>query len=102
MGLSEYNDINILNLLLSIVLFTMGITLKANDFINVFKNPKAIAVGISAQYLAIPIIAFALASTFSLDTALTVGLILIGTVPEGTHLTSLHFLQKGMWHCQFP
>ena len=47
--LSNYNGINILNLLLSIVLFTMGTTLKADDFINVFKNPKEIAVGISAQ-----------------------------------------------------
>ena len=44
--LSEYNGINIINLLLSIVLFTMGTTLKVDDFINVFKNPKAITVGI--------------------------------------------------------
>ena len=93
--LSEYNGINILNLLLSIVLFTMGTTLKANDFINVFKNPKAIAVGISAQYIAMPIIAFVLASTFSLDTSLTVGLILVGTVPGGTASDVITFLAKG-------
>jgi BASS family bile acid:Na+ symporter len=37
--LSEYGGINIINLLLSIVLFTMGTTLKVDDFINVFKNP---------------------------------------------------------------
>ena len=46
--LSKYNGINIINLLLSIVLFTMGTTLKLDDFINVFRNPKEIAVGISA------------------------------------------------------
>ena len=44
--LSEYNGINIINLLLSIVLFTMGTTLKVDDFINVFRNPKAVTVGI--------------------------------------------------------
>jgi len=38
--LSEYNGINILNLLLSIVLFTMGTTLKTDDFVNVLKIPK--------------------------------------------------------------
>ena len=70
--LSEYNGINIINLLLSIVLFTMGTTLKVDDFINVFKNPKAIGVGISAQYVIMPIIALTLASAFSLDTALTI------------------------------
>ena len=93
--LSEYNGINILNLLLSIVLFTMGTTLKVDDFLNVFKNPKAIAVGISAQYIIMPIIAFALASAFSLDTALTVGLILVGTVPGGTASDVITFIANG-------
>ena len=49
--LSEVNGINILNLLLSVILFTMGTTLKPDNFINVFRHPREIAVGISAQYL---------------------------------------------------
>lgn len=93
--LSEYNGINILNLLLSIILFTMGTTLKADDFINVFKNPKEIAVGISAQYLIMPLIALAFARIFSLDTSLTIGLILVGTVPGGTASDVITFLSKG-------
>ena len=93
--LSEYNGINIINLLLSIVLFTMGNTWKADDFINVFKNPKAITVGISAQYIIMPLMAFTLARTFSLDTALTAGLILVGTVPGGTASDVITFLAKG-------
>lgn len=93
--LSEYNGINIINLLLSIVLFTMGTTLKVDDFINVFKNPKEIAAGISAQYIIMPLIAFGLASAFSLDTALTVGIILVGTVPGGTASDVITFLAKG-------
>ena len=64
--LSEYMGINILNLLLSIVLFTMGTTLKADDFLNVFKNPKEISVGLLAQYLAMPILAFLLQKRFPL------------------------------------
>ena len=93
--LSEYNGINIMNLLLSIVLFTMGTTLKIDDFVNVFRNPKEIAVGISAQYIIMPLIAFGLATLFSLDTALTVGLILVGTVPGGTASDVITFLAKG-------
>ena len=93
--LSEYGGINIINLLLSIVLFTMGTTLKGDDFINVFKNPKEIAAGISAQYIIMPLIAFCLASAFSLDTALTVGIILVGTVPGGTASDVITFLAKG-------
>ncbi|WP_405305701.1 bile acid:sodium symporter family protein [Methanobrevibacter sp.] len=93
--LSNYNGINVLNLLLSIVLFTMGTTLKADDFVNVFRNPKEIGVGISAQYIVMPIIAFALARVFSLSDALTVGLILVGTVPGGTASDVITFLSKG-------
>ena len=93
--LSEYNGINIINLLLSIVLFTMGTTLKVDDFINVFKNPKAIGVGISAQYVIMPIMALMLASAFSLDTALTIGLVLVGTVPGGTASDVITFIAKG-------
>ena len=93
--LSEYNGINIINLLLSIILFTMGTTLKADDFINVIKNPKAITVGISAQYVIMPLMALALASAFSLDAALTVGLVLVGTVPGGTASDVITFLAKG-------
>lgn len=93
--LSNYYGINVLNLLLSIVLFTMGTTLKADDFINVFKNPKEIAVGISAQYVIMPVIALTLAKIFSLDPALTVGVILVGTVPGGTASDVITFLSKG-------
>lgn len=93
--LSEYNGINILNLLLSIILFTMGTTLKADDFVNVFKNPKEISVGLLAQYIIMPILAFCLAKMFSLNDALTVGIILVGTVPGGTASDVITFLSKG-------
>ncbi|MEE1128995.1 MAG: bile acid:sodium symporter family protein [Methanobrevibacter sp.] len=93
--LDTVNGVNILNLLLSVVLFTMGTTLKLENFLRVFKSPKEIAVGISAQYIIMPVLAFVLANIFSLDAALTVGLILVGTVPGGTASDVITFLAKG-------
>lgn len=93
--LNTYNGINILNLLLSLVLFTMGTTLKADNFIRVFKRPKEIVIGISAQYIIMPLLALSLASLFNLDVALTVGLVLVGTVPGGTASDVITFLAKG-------
>ena len=93
--LSNYGGVNLLNLLLSIVLFTMGTTLKVEDFTNVFKKPKEISVGIATQYIAMPLIALALAKIFSLNEALTVGLILVGTVPGGTASDVITFLSNG-------
>ena len=93
--LNTYGGINILNLLLSIILFGMGTTLKLDNFITVFKRPKEIILGISAQYLIMPLLAFSLARIFSLDLGLTVGLILVGTVPGGTASDVITFLAKG-------
>ena len=93
--LSEYNGINILNLLLSIILFTMGTTLKVDDFANVFKKPKEISVGLLAQYMIMPVLAFLLAKMFCLNEALTVGIVLVGTVPGGTASDVITFLSKG-------
>ena len=93
--LSDFMGINIINLLLGVILFAMGTTLEVGNFVQVFKSPKEILLGISAQYLIMPVLAFILANIFSLETALTVGLILVGTVPGGTASDVITFLAKG-------
>ncbi len=93
--LAEINGINMLNLLLSIILFAMGTTLKPDNFIHVFKHPREIAVGVSLQYLVMPLLALLLARLFSLDAALTVGLVLVGCVPGGTASDVITFLADG-------
>lgn len=93
--LSEVNGVKVINLLLSLVIFTMGTTLEFDNFANVFRHPREIAVGISAQYIIMPVLAFIIASIFSLDTALTVGLVLVGTVPGGTASDVITFLADG-------
>ena len=93
--LEEFMGVNIINILLGIILFGMGTTLKIEHFVNVFKRPKEILIGVSAQYLIMPLIALGLASLFSLNEALTVGLVLVGTVPGGTASDVITFLAKG-------
>lgn len=93
--LNEYSGVNVLNLLLSIVLFTMGTTLKVDNFINVFRHPKEIVTGLSAQYIIMPVLTFILVSLFSLDEGLAVGIILVGAVPGGTASDVITFLAGG-------
>lgn len=83
--LEDIYGMAVINILLSIILFGMGTTLKLDNFLNVFRKPKEILLGISAQYIIMPLLALLLARAFSLDTALTVGLILVGTVPVVLH-----------------
>lgn len=78
-----------------IVMFGMGLTLKPESFILVFKRPKDILCGIFAQYTVMPLIAFALSRLFGLDAALTAGVILVGTCPGGTASNVITYFAKG-------
>lgn len=93
--LSEISGFKVINILLGLILFGMGTTLKIENFVMVFKRPKEIVLGLSAQYIIMPLLAFLLTSLFSLNEALTVGFILLGTVPGGTASDVITFLSKG-------
>lgn len=93
--MGTFYDMNVINILLSIILFGMGTTLTIDNFIEVFRKPKEIVLGISTQYIVMPLLALSLARIFSLDPALTIGLILVGTVPGGTASDVITFLAKG-------
>ncbi len=81
--------------LLMIVMFGMGLTLKASDFAVVFSRPKDVIVGVSAQFLIMPFIAFLLIKIFQLPPELAVGVILVGTCPGGTSSNVMTYLAKG-------
>ncbi|WP_461462020.1 bile acid:sodium symporter family protein [Methanobrevibacter sp.] len=93
--LGKFIGMNMINILLGIILFGMGTTLKIDQFVNVFKRPKEILLGVGGQYLIMPLLALIIAHLFSLNEALTVGLILVGTVPGGTASDVITFLAKG-------
>lgn len=83
------------NPLLMIVMFGMGLTMKASDFIIVFKRPKDIIIGALSQFLVMPLLAFGLGKAFGLEDALLVGVVLCGTCPGGTSSNVMTYLSKG-------
>lgn len=84
-----------INYLLMVIMFGMGLTLKTDDFILVFSHPKEIAWGAVSQYVIMPLLAFGLSYLFHLDSALTAGVILVGTCPGGTASNVITYLSKG-------
>jgi len=81
--------------LLMIVMFGMGLTLRPSDFAVVFKRPKDIIIGCLAQFTIMPLLAFGLGKAFHLETALLVGVVLVGTCPGGTSSNVITYLSKG-------
>lgn len=82
-------------LLLGIVMFGMGLTLKLGDFREVFRRPKDVFAGFVLQFTVMPLVAFALAKLFQLPPELAVGVILVGTCPGGTSSNVMTYLAKG-------
>lgn len=85
----------VINPLLGVIMFGMGLTLRWEDFRVVFSRPRDIAVGCSAQFIVMPLLAFILARLFQLDEALTVGVVLVGCCPGGTASNVITYLAKG-------
>lgn len=83
------------NTLLGIVMFGMGLTLKAEDFKVVFSHPKDVIFGELAQFLIMPLLAFGLTKLFRLSPELAIGVILVGTCPGGTSSNVMTYLAKG-------
>ena len=81
--------------LLGVIMFGMGLTLRWEDFRVVFSRPKDVMIGCLAQFTVMPLLAFVLARLFSLDEALTVGVVLVGCCPGGTASNVITYLAKG-------
>ncbi len=80
---------------LGLIMLSMGMTLKANDFKQVFKKPKAFFLGLTAQMLFVPLLAVILLQLFHLPPILAVGLLVLSFSPGGTTSNLFSYLARG-------
>ena len=73
----------------------MGATLTLHDFKTVFQAPKAVALGVMIQLVAVPLAAYLFISGFSLSGGVAVGVALIAAVPGGTTSNIFTYFAKG-------
>ena len=85
----------VINYMLGVVMFGMGLTLNLKDFKIVFSRPKDVIVGCLAQFTIMPLLAWGLARLFQLDEALALGVVLVGCCPGGTASNVITYLAKG-------
>lgn len=85
----------VINPMLGVIMFGMGLTLSPNDFKIVLSRPKDILTGCLTQYTVMPLLAFLLAWAFSLPKELALGVILVGCCPGGTASNVITYLAKG-------
>ena len=85
----------VINYLLGVVMFGMGLTLRLMDFKIVFSRPKDVLIGCLAQFTIMPLMAWLLVWLFQLPKDLALGMILVGCCPGGTASNVITYLAKG-------
>lgn len=80
--------------MLGIIMFGMGMTLTWEDFKSVLSQPKAVAVGVSAQFIVMPLLAWGLCIAFRLPAEIAVGVLLVGCCPGGTASNVIAYMAK--------
>jgi BASS family bile acid:Na+ symporter len=83
------------SILLGIVMFGMGMTLRGSDFRRILEHPRDVCIGVLAQFTVMPLLAWLLAKGFALSPDLAVGVILVGTCPGGTSSNVMTYLARG-------
>lgn len=83
------------NVILGIIMLTMGCTLSTDDFKMLLRRPTDILLGTLAQFSVMPLVAYGLSHIFGLNPFLSAGIILVGCCPGGVSSNIMCFLCRG-------
>ncbi|GAA6150643.1 bile acid:sodium symporter family protein [Pseudoteredinibacter isoporae] len=85
----------VLPIMLASMMLTMGLSLQRVNFLNLLRQPKALALGITLQLIILPLLAWLIILVFQLPTELAAGLLLISLAPGGASSNAISFLADG-------
>lgn len=85
----------ILAISLIIIMLGMGLSLVVDDFKRIFIYPKAILIGLINQILILPVLGFAIASVFSIQPEIAIGIMILAACPGGPTSNLISHLAKG-------
>ena len=77
------------------IMFGMGLSLTTEDFRRIFRQPKAVLVGLTNQLILLPLIGFALVSLIGLKAEIAVGMMILVACPGGATSNLISHLAKG-------
>jgi len=77
------------------IMVTMGFTLKAGDFKRLLETPKPIFIGLSAQLILLPLVAFSLVYIFQPPLPIAMGIVILSCCPSGATSNFFSHLARG-------
>ncbi len=80
---------------LAFIMFALGLKLSIADFRRVVTRPTAVALGLIAQMLLLPLTAFAIVTIFELSPEAAVGIMILAACPGGVSAGMITYLSRG-------
>lgn len=90
-----FNIDSALNLVLALIMMGLGLSLTKSDFRNLLIQPKALAIGLFAQMVLLPLVALLMVSFTNLSPALKTGFFIISLCPGGITSNLVSYIVKG-------
>ncbi len=88
-------SLRLLNAVLALVMFGVALDLKLSDFRRVLAAPRSPAVGLLAQFVALPALTFLLTLVLRPQPSLALGMILVAACPGGNVSNFISHLARG-------
>ena len=85
----------VLPIALATIMLGLGLSLKSDDFLRIFKYPKAVTIGLIGQLVILPVIALAIVKIIPMPPAIAVGLIILALCPCGASSNMITYLAGG-------
>lgn len=82
----------LISTILALIMFTIGSTLKPDNFIYLARHPRQVVIGLILQMIYLPILAFALIFWLPIDPIFKVGIMVLSLCPGGTTANLISFL----------
>jgi bile acid:Na+ symporter, BASS family len=85
----------VLPVALAFIMFALGLGLTPDDFSRIARQPRDFIVGLLAQIVLLPVVAFALVSVWTLPPMLALGVMIIAAAPGGVTSNLLTAFARG-------
>ena len=88
-------SLHLLNGILAVVMFSIAIDLKLEDFQRLFKKPRALLTGLISQFIVLPVLTFGFVLLTRPEPSIALGLILVAACPGGNISNFITFRAGG-------
>lgn len=95
MGFIGENINLLLNIVLGMIMFGLGLSLKKHDFKVLFDQPRSLAIGLFSQMVLLPLLAYFIVSSADLPIDFKVGLMILSVCPGGITSNLVSYFVKG-------